>query len=79
MEASDGRMRRCRQRTKAPCRDLGVPLKPSTCWTRYYLITTEANKTCTFRENRERRTTSENVSVGRANIPQAEHSREEGL
>uniref|UniRef100_A0A8C1UEE5 Dynamin-1-like protein n=1 Tax=Cyprinus carpio TaxID=7962 RepID=A0A8C1UEE5_CYPCA len=32
----DGRMRRCRQRTKAPCWDLGVPLKPSTCWTRYY-------------------------------------------
>uniref|UniRef100_A0A8C1N676 Dynamin-1-like protein n=1 Tax=Cyprinus carpio TaxID=7962 RepID=A0A8C1N676_CYPCA len=21
---------------RAPCRDLGVPLKPSTCWTRYY-------------------------------------------
>uniref|UniRef100_A0A8C2Q9J0 Dynamin-1-like protein n=1 Tax=Cyprinus carpio TaxID=7962 RepID=A0A8C2Q9J0_CYPCA len=21
---------------QAPCRDLGVPLKPSTCWTRYY-------------------------------------------
>uniref|UniRef100_A0A9J8D2J3 Dynamin-1-like protein n=1 Tax=Cyprinus carpio carpio TaxID=630221 RepID=A0A9J8D2J3_CYPCA len=36
ISASDGRMRRCRQRTRAPCRDLGVPLKPSTCWTRYY-------------------------------------------
>lgn len=50
MEASDGRMRRCRQRTKALCRDLGVPLKPSTYWTRYYLITTEANNTITISE-----------------------------
>lgn len=79
MEASDGRMRRCRQRTKAPCRHLGVPLKPSTCWTRYYLITTEANNTCTFSENLQRRITSEKFSVGHANIPQAGRSRAEGL